>query len=132
MGYYIPRQKIRELKNPKFRNYFWENWAYEGYIPGILLMFLGIALSIIEIVRIVYGITHRGIRKKESLIFFRYTSNSIKKNLFFEQTIMTVLGILILQFFMKAFYGKWTQTIFQSELRSFIIGRGLIRQICLV
>jgi hypothetical protein len=70
MGYYIPRQKIRELKNPKFRNYFWENWAYEGYIPGILLMFLGIALSIIEIVRIIYGITHRGIRKKKSVFMF--------------------------------------------------------------
>jgi hypothetical protein len=85
MGYYIPRQKIRELKNPKFRNYFWENWAYEGYIPGVLLMFLGIALSVIEIVRIVYGITHRGIRKKESLIFFDIHLILSKKNLLNRQ-----------------------------------------------
>ncbi len=70
MGYYIPRQKIREVKNPKFRNYVWENWTSEGYIPGILLIFLGIALSIIEIVRIVNGVTNRGIRKKILIIYF--------------------------------------------------------------
>lgn len=70
MAYYIPRQKVRELKNPSFRNSIWENWGYEGLIPGILLVSIGIALSVNEIIRILYGITNRGIRRNLLYYFF--------------------------------------------------------------
>jgi hypothetical protein len=43
------------------RNKYWENWGPFGNIIGIPLILFGILLSICEIVRIVYGPTHRGI-----------------------------------------------------------------------
>lgn len=63
MPYYIPRNKIREVTPPKFRNPTWEGWGLHGFIPGILLAFSGLIISIVEIVRIIYGVTNRGIRK---------------------------------------------------------------------
>jgi hypothetical protein len=68
MPYFVPRNKIREIARPKFRNEIWENWGFHGLIPGVLLMSAGLTISVIEIIRIVYGVTNRGIRKHDSLV----------------------------------------------------------------
>jgi hypothetical protein len=62
MPYYIPRHKLREVRSPRFRNSIWENWGIHGLIGGIPLFCFGLFISIIEIVRIIYGVTNRGIR----------------------------------------------------------------------
>lgn len=63
MPYFIPRPRLREIRNPKFRNSCWENWGLKEAIVGSLLSLLGLLLSLSEIVRIIYGVTNRGISK---------------------------------------------------------------------
>lgn len=61
MPYYIPRPRLRELSNPRFRNSCWEKWGIKEGLVGLLLALLGLAITITEIVRIIYGVTHRGL-----------------------------------------------------------------------
>ena len=61
MPYYVPKNKLRVVENPRFRNSSWENWGFEGLLTGIPLVIIGISISICEIVRIIYGVTNRGI-----------------------------------------------------------------------
>ena len=68
MPYFVPRNKLREVSNPRFRNSNWENWGLGGFIQGMVMILLGSAISTIEIVRIIYGVTNRGIRKKNDFI----------------------------------------------------------------
>jgi hypothetical protein len=61
MPYYVPRIKYRKAYPPKFRNDLWEHWGPLGKLIGYPQIVFGIALSVIEIVRILYGPTYRGI-----------------------------------------------------------------------
>jgi len=60
MPFIIPRSKLREAPQPAFRNTCWELWGNRGNLLGVPLILTGTALSILEIVRIIYGITNRG------------------------------------------------------------------------
>jgi len=70
MPYYIPKSRFREVGRPKFRNSCWENWGLKEGLIGAALAFLGLVISITEIVRIIYGVTNRGLSKKFKLVFF--------------------------------------------------------------
>jgi hypothetical protein len=61
MPFYIPRSKLRESPQPNFRNSCWEQWGNRGTVIGLPLIVTGTALSVVEIVRIIYGITNRGL-----------------------------------------------------------------------
>ena len=69
MPVYLPRNELREIRQPRFRNSYWENWGPRGLITGFPLVILGITISITEIIRIIYGVTNRGIRKPITLNF---------------------------------------------------------------
>lgn len=68
MPYFIPVSRLREVRPPNFRNSCWENWGLKESILGLILAFLGFMISITEIVRIVYGVTNRGMSK----VFFLF------------------------------------------------------------
>jgi hypothetical protein len=53
---------------PRRRNISWENWGCRGFLIGFPLLLFGILISICEIVRIIYGVTHRGMSKAVKLI----------------------------------------------------------------
>ena len=61
MPFYLPKTKFREAKPPKFRNKYWESWGPGARIIGAIQVLFGISLSVIEIVRILYGPTYKGI-----------------------------------------------------------------------
>jgi hypothetical protein len=61
MPYYIPRPRLREITAPKFRNARWEQWGLKEGALGGLLAFFGLTISITEIVRVINGVTHRGL-----------------------------------------------------------------------
>jgi len=61
MPFAIPRSKLRESPQPAFRNTCWELWGNRGNLLGVPLIITGTTISILEIVRIIYGITNRGI-----------------------------------------------------------------------
>lgn len=63
MPYYAPRRFYLSMFPDEERNGCWEYWRKWGYLIGIPLIILGLALSIIEIVRIIDGPTHHGICK---------------------------------------------------------------------
>lgn len=63
MPYYLPKTKFREVKPPKFRNAYWEKWGPAARIIGFIQVLFGIGLSAIEVVRILYGPTYKGISK---------------------------------------------------------------------
>ena len=63
MPYYLAKTKFREAKPPKFRNSYWENWGPVAKIIGFIQVLFGISLSVVEIVRILYGPTNRGMSK---------------------------------------------------------------------
>lgn len=54
----------------KLRNLYWENWSGWGARVGYLLVLFGVALSVCEVIRIIYGPTNRGISIKTNSIYF--------------------------------------------------------------
>jgi len=51
----------KQNSTPRNRNPAWENWGFKGCCIGFPLTLFGLLISICEIVRIIYGITNRGI-----------------------------------------------------------------------
>ncbi len=83
MPYYIPKSKLREVGRPKFRNSCWENWGLKEGLIGAALAFLGLVISITEIVRIIYGVTNRGLSKCYLLTLYLHRN----RNGYFLKTI---------------------------------------------
>jgi len=54
-------KELKEITIPRNRNANWENWGFKGCCTGVLLTLFGTLISICEIVRIIYGVTNRGI-----------------------------------------------------------------------
>jgi len=55
------QRQARLNSTPRLRNASWENWGFKGCLIGLPLVLFGLLISICEIVRIIYGITNRGI-----------------------------------------------------------------------
>jgi hypothetical protein len=64
-----PSEEIFERRRPNFRNWCWEGWGIKGLIAGIPLFILGFTIQITEIIRIIFGVTHRGISNHNESFF---------------------------------------------------------------
>ena len=72
MPVYVPKTKFRYVSRSSYRNRTWETWRLLGLLIGIPLIIFGTALNVVEVVRVLYGPTHRGLSERICFALFSF------------------------------------------------------------